>query len=469
MDTLDRTAALDRVHALSRAFLVGVDERRVGARASYDELVRALGGPVPDHGEHPVATVEALAAAVEPGLVASAGPRYFGFVIGGSLPAALGADWLTSAWDQNAGMFATSPAAAAAEAVVAGWVKDLAGLPREAEVGFVTGCQMANFTGLLAARRSVLLRAGWDVEEDGLHGAPPLHVVIGEEAHATILSALRLLGLGTRRAIRVPADGQGRMRPDALREALRPLEGPILVCAQAGNVNTGAFDPFEAIAETVHEKGGWLHVDGAFGLWAAAAPGRRHLTRGLDRADSWATDAHKWLNVPYDSGLAIVRHKGVLGPALRKSATYLIRSEAARDNHDFSPESSRRARGFALWAGLRSLGRQGVAEMVERGCRNAERLAERLRRGGVRVLNEVVLNQVLARFEAPGKTNGDADALTRAVTARIQRDGVCWASGTHWHGMDALRLSVSNWSTREADVDRAADAIVAAFRAESAR
>jgi glutamate/tyrosine decarboxylase-like PLP-dependent enzyme len=469
MHTLERTAALDRVHGLSREFLLGVGERRVGARASFQELVGSLGGPLPDAGEDPVKTVEALAAAVEPGLVATAGPRYFGFVIGGSLPAALGADWLTSAWDQNAGMFATSPAAAAAEAVVAEWVKDLAGLPRDAEVGLVTGCQMANFTGLLAARRALLLRAGWDVEEDGLHGAPPLHVVIGEEAHATILSALRLLGLGTRRAIRVAADDQGRMRPDALREALRRLEGPILVCAQAGNVNTGAFDPFEEIAEIVRAKGAWLHVDGAFGLWAAAAPGRRHLTRGLERADSWATDAHKWLNVPYDSGLAIVRHRGVLGPALRKSATYLIRSEAARDNHDFSPESSRRARGFALWAGLRSLGRQGVAEMVEHGCRNATRLAERLRAGGVRVLNEVVLNQVLVRFEAPGRTNGDADALTRAVTARVQQDGVCWASGTHWHGMDALRLSVSNWSTQPADIDHSADAIVAAFRAEAGR
>ncbi len=471
MDTLERiaserVAALARVHDLSREFLRGLDERPVGAVAPFEDLVGALGGPLPERGTEPVVIVEQLAAAVEPGLMASAGPRYFGFVIGGSLPAALAADWLTSAWDQNAGLAATSPAANAVEAVVAEWLKDLAGLPRDADVGFVTGCQMANFTGLVAARHSVLARAGWDVEEDGLQGAPAVNVLIGEEAHATILSALRMLGFGTRRAIRVAADAQGRMRTDALKAALATLRGPTIVCAQAGNVNTGAFDPLDEIAALTRSHGAWLHVDGAFGLWAAAAPSRRHLVRGLQDADSWATDAHKWLNVPYDSGIAFVRERGLMVQALHKSAAYLVRMGGARDGADYTPDASRRARGFALWAGLRSLGKDGVAELVERCCALATRLADRLRQGGARLLNEVVLNQVLVRFEPRG--GGDGDALTRAVTARIQREGVCWASGTRWRGQEALRLSVSNWSTRERDVDRSADAILAALRAEEA-
>jgi glutamate/tyrosine decarboxylase-like PLP-dependent enzyme len=461
----DFAAALDRVHALSRGFLAGLGERPVGPRLSYAELVAALGGPLPDKGAPPVAVVDELAAKVERGLVASAGPRYFGFVIGGSLPAALGADWLTSAWDQNAGMTSTSPAANAVEAVVAEWLKDLAGLPAGAEVGFVTGCQMANFTGLVAARHSVLARAGWDVEEDGLQGAPRVHLVVGAEAHATIFSALRMLGLGTRHVVKVEADDQGRMRPEALRAVLARLDGPTIVCAQAGNVNTGAFDPLDQVADATSARGAWLHVDGAFGLWAAAAPARRHLVRGIERADSWATDGHKWLNVPYDSGIAIVREQGVLGRALRKSAAYLVRTDGARDGADYTPEASRRARGFALWAGLRSLGREGVAAMIEGCCRHATRLAEALRAGGVTLLNDVVLNQVLVRFE-PRVSPKDGDALTRAVAARVQKDGVCWASGTRWRDRDALRLSASNWSTRAEDVDRTARAILDAYAAE---
>ncbi len=471
MDTLERigserAAALARVHDLSREFLRGLDERPVGAVARFEDLIEALGGPLPKSGTPAIAAVEQLAAAVEPGLMASAGPRYFGFVIGGSLPAALAADWLTSAWAQYAGLAATSPAANAAEVVAAEWVKDLAGLPQDAEVGFVTGCQMANFTGLIAARHSVLERAGWDVEGDGLQGAPVVNVVIGEEAHATILSALRMLGFGTRRAIRVAADEQGRMRADALKAALATLTGPTIVCAQAGNVNTGAFDPLDEIAALTRSHGAWLHVDGAFGLWAAAAPSRRHLVRGLEDADSWATDAHKWLNVPYDSGIAMVRERGLMVQALHKSAAYLVRTDGARDGADYTPDASRRARGFALWAGLRSLGKDGVAELVERCCALATRLADRLQRGGARLLNEVVLNQVLVRFEP--RSGGDGDSLTRAVTARIQREGVCWASGTRWRDREALRLSVSNWSTREGDVDRSADAILAAMHAEEA-
>jgi glutamate/tyrosine decarboxylase-like PLP-dependent enzyme len=464
----DRDEALDRAHEIARAFLKSLPERPVGAQASFEDLVGALGGPVPENREEPARVVAALAKAVEPGLIASAGPRYFGFVIGGSVPAALAADWLTAAWDQNAGLNATSPAAAAVEAVAAEWVKELLGLPREAGVGFVSGCQMANFSGLLAGRHSVLARAGWDVEKQGLQGAPEVHVVIGEESHATILSALRLLGLGEARALRVPADAQGRMIPEALRATLAPLSGPILVAAQVGNVSTGAFDPLDQIATIAHGKGAWLHVDGAFGMWAMTDVSRRHLLRGVELADSWATDAHKWLNVPYDSGIVIVRESAHLSAAITKSAAYLIRAAgAARDNHDFTPESSRRARGFAIWAALRSLGRTGIGEMVSRCCELAVRMADRLREGGVTVLNDVVLNQVLVRF-TPTR-GGDADAFTRAVVARLQNGGVMWASGTKRRGVDALRISVSNWSTADGDIDRSADAILAAIKAEDSR
>ena len=464
----NRDRALERAHGLALAFLRSLPERPVGATASFDEMVTRLGGPLSEEGEDPAAVIEALAKGAEPGLVGSAGSRYFGFVIGGSVPAALGADWLTAAWDQNAALNVTSPAAAAAEAVVAEWIKDLLGLPRGAGVGLVTGCQMANFSGLLAGRHAVLARAGWDVEKQGLQGGPEVHVVIGEEAHATILSALRLLGLGEARALRVPADDQGRMIPAALEETLAPLSGPILIAAQAGNVSTGAFDPFSEIAALARAKQAWLHVDGAFGLWAATDPSRRHLVEGVALADSWATDAHKWLNVPYDSGIVIVREPSDLSAAITKSAAYLIRSSGeARDNHDFTPESSRRARGFALWAALRSLGRSGVGEMVSRCCDLARRMADRLREGGVSVLNDVVLNQVLVRFTPSG--GGDADAFTKAVVGRIQRGGITWASGTRRHEREALRISVSSWATTEADIDRSAEAILAAVRDEDAR
>ena len=466
--TLDhgREAALDRAREVARDFFETLPERPVGARATFADLVRSFGGPLPEQGEDPARVVDALAKAADPGLIGSAGPRYFGFVIGGGLPAALAADWLTSTWDQNAALNIASPAAAAVEEVSAGWVKELLGLPAGAAVGFVTGCQMANFSALLAGRHAVLAQAGWDVEKNGLQGAPAVHVVIGEEAHATVLSALRLLGLGEGRALRVPADAQGRMIPEALKSALAPLDGPILVAAQAGNVSTGAFDPFDEIAEIVHAKNAWLHIDGAFGLWAATDPARRHLLRGVERADSWATDGHKWLNVPYDSGIVVVRERENLTTAITKSAAYLIKgADTVRDNHDFTPESSRRARGFAVWAAIRSLGREGVSALVSRCCDLAVRMADRLRSGGVRVLNDVVLNQVLVRF-APAR-GGDADAFNRAVIARIQAGGVMWASGTRRDGMDALRISVSNWSTTEADIDHSADAILSAVRDEN--
>ena len=451
---------LAQAAALAGRYLETLPSRPVSARADLAALRAALGGPLPARGTDPAEVLERLAADVEPGLVASAGPRYFGFVIGGSVPAALAADWLVTAWDQDAGLYACGPSVAVAEEVAAGWLLELLGLPATSSVGFVTGGQMANFTGLAAGRHAVLARAGWDVEEDGLAGAPLVNVVIGEEAHVTIVTSLRMLGLGGRRVVRVGADGQGRMRVDELRRALSSLSGPTLVCAQAGNVNTGAFDPVGEIADIAHERQTWVHVDGAFGLWAGAAPALRHHVRGVDRADSWATDGHKWLNVPYDSGLAIVRDPVAHKTAMTGRAAYLVQSTGAeRDEQDWTPEFSRRARGIPVYAALRSLGRDGVADMVERCCRLARRMAERLGRApGVRILNEVVLNQVLVRFEPAAVA--DADAFTRAVIARVQREGTCWMAGTRWHGLDAMRISISNWSTTEADVDRSAEAIL---------
>ena len=399
---------------------------------------------------------------VDAGLIAMPGPRYFGFVIGGSYPVALAADWLTAAWDQNAGLYAVSPAAAVVEDVAAGWLRALFGLPETAGVGFVTGGQMATFTCLAAARHAVLRRVGWDVEQDGLCGAAPITVVVGEEAHATIFSALRYLGLGARRVRTVAADGQGRMRPDALRATLATCNGPTIVCAQAGNVNTGAVDPFPDIAPLTQARGAWLHVDGAFGLWAAASPALRHRVAGVELADSWATDAHKWLNVPYDSGLAIVADASAHRAAMSVTAAYLISgSSDQRDPLDWTPEFSRRARGFPIYATLRALGRQGVAQLIERCCALARRMAERLAAAPrVTVLNDVVLNQVLVRFQPPPA--GDADAFTRAVVERVQRDGTCWLSGTTWQGKGAMRISVCNWSTTEADADRSVAAILRA-------
>ncbi len=457
--------ALERAADLARSFLDALPGRPVGAIAAAEDLRAAFGGRLPDAGEDPATVVEDLARAADGGLVASAGPRYFGFVIGGSLPAALGAEWLAAAWDQNAGLRAASPAAAVVEEIAAGWLLDLLGLPEGASVGFVTGCQMANFTCLASARHEVLRRAGWDVEERGLQDAPKVHVLIGEEAHVTIGVALRMLGLGAGAAARVPADAQGRMRPEALEVALRECDGPTIVCAQAGNVSTGAFDPLESIAALARARGAWLHVDGAFGLWAAASDRLRGLLAGASLADSWATDAHKWLNVPYDSGLAIVAHPEAHRAAMSVEAPYLARPGGTlREPMSYVPESSRRARGFAVYAALRSLGRRGVASLVERCCALALRMAESLTRDPVvELLNEVVLNQVLVRFEPP--RGGDPDAFTRDVIARVQREGTCWAGGTRRAGREALRISVSNWSTTERDVDLSVEAILAAARA----
>lgn len=416
--------------------------------------MNALGGPLPEEGRADADVIAALVAAAEPGLVGTQTGRYFGFVIGSALPSSVAADWLATAWDQNAFSVVTSPAAAAVEVVAAGWLADLLGLPEGVTSGFVTGAQGANTTALAAARRHVLAAAGWNVARDGLHGAPRIRVLAGQERHVTIDRAIRLLGLGTAALELVPADGQGRMRADALREALGSGGGPTIVCAQAGNVNTGAFDPLDEIADACEAAGAWHHVDGAFGLWAAASPRFRHLVHGCERADSWATDAHKWLNVPYDCGVVFCRHPAAHGEAMAVAASYLQRAEG-RSPSDWVPESSRRARGFAVWAPLQALGRSGVADLVDRCCDHARAFAGLLgARPGVEILNDVVLNQVLVRF-------GD-DERTREVVRRVQEGGVCWLGATDWQGRAAMRISVSSFRTTGEDVERSAAAILEA-------
>jgi glutamate/tyrosine decarboxylase-like PLP-dependent enzyme len=458
-------ALLRRTADLAADFLESLDDRPVAAAAGRDALLAALGGPLPRAGTPAIDVIEDLVRAADPGVVAMAGPRYFGFVIGGSLPAALAADWMTSTWDQNSGIFIGGPAASVVEEVVGSWLVELLGLPDGTSIGLTTGCQMAHFTCLAAARHRVLERAGWDVEERGLFGAPEITVVLGTEAHATVPTALQYLGLGRSRVITVDSDDQGRMRLDALSAALPVEDGPLIVSLQAGNVNTGSFDPIGPAIDLIRARrpDAWIHVDGAFGLWAAASPEYRHLVDGHERADSWATDGHKWLNVPYDCGYAFVRdpiaHAGALSPP---GADYIVYGAAERDEFRWVPEYSRRARGFATYAALRSLGQDGVREMVERCCRLAQRMADGLRAAGsgVEVLNDVVLDQILVRFWA--RDAEDADATTRAVIGRVQADGTCWLAGTTWHGMAAMRISIVNWSTTEDDVDRSLAAILEA-------
>ncbi|OGO56269.1 MAG: pyridoxal-dependent decarboxylase [Chloroflexi bacterium RBG_16_72_14] len=444
-----------RAAELAREFVAGLPSRPVHATVSLETLRARFGGPLPEEGEDAAAVVDALAANAEGGLIGSAGPRYFGFVIGGGLPAAVGADWLTSAWDQNAGLYVIGPAAAVAEEVAGAWAADLFGLPAGVSVGFTTGATMASFTGLAAGRHALLREAGWDVERQGMFGAPELPVVTSDESHVTIFAALQMLGLGRERVTRVPTDGQGRMRADALAMVLGDLGRPALVCAQAGNVNTGAFDPLPPIVAAVRANGGWLHVDGAFGLWAAADPARRHLVDGVGLADSWTTDAHKWLNVPYDAGLSFVAHPAAHQAAMTLGAAYYVETTGAeRDPYNWVPESSRRARGFTAWAALRSLGRRGVADLVARDCDLARRFAAGLDGApGVRILNDVVLNQVLVRFDDPSGDAALGDARTDAVIAAVQADGTLWLGGTLWHDQRAMRISVSGWSTSASDVD----------------
>jgi glutamate/tyrosine decarboxylase-like PLP-dependent enzyme len=452
---------LDDTATYATEFLEGLAERRVAPAATAEELRKQLGGPLPDEPHEPRHVVADLADRAEPGLMATPGSRFFGFVIGGSLPAALAADWLTSTWDQNAALYAAAPATSIIEEVCGVWLTELLGLPEGTSFGFVTGCQMANFTALAAARQHLLKAAGWDVEANGLTGSPPMRVVVGEERHITIDCALRFLGLGTASLRSIPVDGQGRMQPDALRAVLAESPMPTILCAQAGNINTGAIDPLRVICDIGHEYDAWVHVDGAFGMWAAASPTLQPLVDGIELADSWATDAHKWLNVPYDSGLVFCAHSEAHQAAMGTHASYLIHSEGReRDQMDWTPEFSRRARGLPVYAAIRSLGRSGIADLIDRCCAHALRFGRALAQTpGVEILNEVVLNQVLVRFLDPG---GDHDARTRATIKAVQEDGTCWLGGTTWQGKAAMRISVCNWSTTVEDVDRSIEAIVRA-------
>lgn len=448
---LERTTG----HALD--YFDSARTRPVAGAVPMEELVDALGRRLPDEGADPAEAIDTLVRAADPGLIVTNGGRYFGFVEGGVLPAALAADWLTSAWDQNPAFSALSPAAVAAEEVCRRWLCDLLSLPSGVSAGFTSGAQLANLAGLAAGRHHVLHRAGWDVEADGLFGAPEITVAVGSERHATVDRALRFLGMGQRRVVEVPSDEQGRMRAKPLRDVLG--DGPAIVCAQAGNVNTGAFDPLPEVCAIAHEHGSWVHVDGAFGLWAAASPDRAHLTKGAELADSWAVDAHKWLNVAYDCGIVLCAHPESHRAAMTLSAEYLAKS-GDRDGSDWSPESSRRARSFGLWAALHSLGRRGVAELVDRCCAHARRFAELLAvDDDVSILNEVVANQVLVRV-------GEDDQRTYAVARAVQAGGGTWLGTTVWQGRAALRISVSDHATTDEDVAAAAAAVLRAVHAE---
>ncbi len=427
-------------------------DRRVAPSPENVARLAELGGTLPETPTDAETILALLDEIGSPATVNSSGGRYFGFVIGSSSPATLAANWLAGAWDQNAGLSVMSPVAAALEEIALLWLLDSLGLPAQSGGAFVTGATMANLSGLAAARHFVLKNTGWDVEAKGLFGAPPITVVVGAEVHPTLLKALGLLGLGRERVLTVPTDGQGRMRADAFPE----LSGPAIVCLQAGNVNTGAFDPAPEICAIARRAdagrtGVWIHVDGAFGLWAAASPARAHLTRGFEEADSWATDGHKWLNTPYDCGLVFVRHADALRAAMSVSAAYLPHADVREPMH-YTPESSRRARGVEVWAALRALGRAGLAELIEGSCRLAVRFAEGFQQAGYRVINDVVLNQVLVYF-------GDEET-TRRVIAGIQKDGTCWCGGTVWQGQPAMRISVSSWATNADDVEQSLSAML---------
>ena len=429
-------------------YLESLGDRSVQPSPEAVAAVEKFHEALPANPTDPEEVIRMLDELGSPATTAFSGPRFFGFVIGGSLPAALAANWLATAWDQNTGLFQPTPTTATLEAVALEWMVDLLDLPEGTGVGFVTGATIANFTALAAARHAVLDRADWNVEADGLFGAPPITVYISEEAHPTLFKSLGLLGLGRTRVERIPVDGQGRMIADAIPSP----NGPTIICTQAGNINTGAFDPVGEICERCGKSGAWVHVDGAFGLWAAASPELSHLTVGMEKADSWATDAHKTLNVPYDSGLAFVRDPDSLRAAMAITADYLPASAGKRDPSDFTPELSRRARGVDVWAALRQLGRSGVAQLVDGLHQRAKQFESGLSQAGFEILNEVVFNQVLVSF-------GDAQR-TEKVIAAIQNEGTAWCGTTQWQGRRAMRISVSSWATTEADVDASVEAIV---------
>ena len=432
----------------SIAYLDSLAERRVSPSADAVAALSALDVELPEDGVEPAAMLAQLDELGSPATMAMAGPRFFGFVIGGALPAAVAAGWLATAWDQNAGLYKSSPSAAILEDVALKWLVDVLHLPKGVAGSFVTGTTVAHITALAAARHSVLEKVGWNVEADGLFGAPPITVITGAEAHPTLYKALGVVGLGRKRVVKVPVDAQGRMQ---LSEFPR-IEGPTIVCVQAGNVNSGAFDPIGEICDLAHGAGAFVHVDGAFGLWARASREQAHLGVGIERADSWATDGHKWLNVPYDSGIAFVRDGNALRAAMAVTAEYLPTDSVQRNPSDYTPELSRRARGIEVWAALKALGRSGVEELVARHCRQARRFAEALSGAGFEILNEVVLNQVVVAF-------GSAERTGRVITA-IQEEGTCWAGITIWQGRTAMRISVISWATTDADVERSIEAII---------
>ncbi len=440
---------LDNASRRAQRYLASLETRAVAPSPEALAALARFDRPLPEQLSSPGEVLAELDEFGSPATMASAGGRFFGFVIGGSLPVTVAANWLATAWDQNAGLVVTSPVNARLEKVALEWVKDLFHLPAESAGGFVTSATAANFSALAAARHALLARAGWDVEAQGLFGAPPITVVVGEEVHASVQKALSMVGFGRERVVRVPCDDQGRMRLAQFPQ----VTDRTVVCVQAGNVNTGAFDPIAEICERARSCGAWVHVDGAFGLWAAAAPTRAHLARGLGSADSWATDAHKWLNVPYDSGLVLTRDAQSLRAAMSVGAAYLAQGEE-RVPYQYTPDFSRRARGVEVWAALRQLGRAGLADLIERTCRFAQTFAAGLARAGHQVLNDVVLNQVLVSFGSPERT--------REVIARVQEDGTCWCGGTLWQDHTAMRISVSSWATDEADVERSLAAILRA-------
>lgn len=448
-ERFDQRALLADAAERATAFLASLPERRVGADPTAVARLEAWSHrALPESGLPPHAVLAELDDQLSAATVASAGPRFFGFVHGGSLPAALAANWLAGAWDQNAFSTASSPAGVGIEALAAAWLLDLLGLPAGSAVALTTGATLANFSALAAARHRVLAKVGWDVEADGLFGAPPITLLVSRESHPTVRKGLGLLGLGRSRVVELEVDRQGRIRADRLPD----LAGPLILCAQAGNVNSGACDPFPDLHDWCRERSAWLHVDGAFGLWAQASPSLRGLTAGVALADSWATDGHKWLNVPYDCGIAVVRDAEALHGAMLFGAAYLP-TEARREPFHYGPEASRRARGIDVYAALRSLGRRGVAEMIERHCRQARRFAEGLVAAGHEVLNDVVLNQVVVRFGTVEEN--------RAIIEAIQAAGVCWCGPTHWRGHDAMRISVSGWATTDEDVERSLASILA--------
>lgn len=448
---LDQALLQDAARRSSK-YLEGIGQRRVAPTEKEVQNLEKFREPFPSSPCDPAQVLEMLDEIGSPATLASVGGRYFGFVIGGAVPASLAASWLAAAWDQNAALRVMSPVAAELEEVALGWVSDALGLPKQCEGGLVTCATAANFTALIAARHALLARAGWNVEDDGLFGAPPIEVVVGDEVHASLMKALSLAGFGKNRLVRVPVDGEGRMRADKLPRLSRNT----LLCIQAGNVNTGSFDPAAELCARAHEQGAWVHVDGAFGLWAMLSPKYRNLTNGFELADSWATDAHKWPNVNYDSGIVLVKDGMALRASMTMTAAYL-EAGARREPMYHTPEASRRARGVELWAALKSLGRDGLRALIERTCGYAQRFAEGFREAGFEALNDVVINQVLVSF-------GSAE-ITQKVIRAVQEDGTCWCGGTTWQGKAAMRISVSSWSTTEADIELCLKAIVKIARA----